>query len=193
MWRTGHKRPAFVAGEVDVTTNLDRAKGFILGLSEAGLSLHAHEIGGAFSFEAGYDAARRLISSAEPPDSIFFASDIMAIGGIEAIRGANLNVPADISVVGFDDIPNAAWPAYQLSTVRQPMSEMIDTAVQMLGLGSSRDKKVPRKVLFLPGMLIERLTVMNRLRAEVSMPSRADKVPLRLRRSRWPGTPELAG
>ena len=100
----GHVRPAFVSGENDVTTTLDRARGFSARLGELGIDLYADEIGGDFTYAAGYDAARRLISRGPAPDCIFFASDIMAIGGIDAIREAGLRVPEDISVVGFDDI-----------------------------------------------------------------------------------------
>ena len=100
----GHVRPAFVSGESDVTTTLDRARGFSARLGELGIDLYADEIGGDFTYAAGYEAARRLISRQPTPDCIFFASDIMAIGGIGAIRAAGLRVPEDISVIGFDDI-----------------------------------------------------------------------------------------
>ncbi|MGA7323727.1 MAG: LacI family DNA-binding transcriptional regulator [Rhodomicrobium sp.] len=162
LYRTGHRRPAFVAGEVDVTTNLDRASGFISRFEQLGIALHANEIGGGFSYSAGYDATSRLIDLSELPDSIFFASDIMAIGGIEAIRAANLQVPEDISVVGFDDIPLASWPSYALTTVRQPIPEMVDAAATMLGLEKATDAKAARKILVLKGELVERGTVTNR-------------------------------
>jgi DNA-binding LacI/PurR family transcriptional regulator len=164
LWNSGHVRPAFVAGESDVTTNLDRAYGFSARLKELGMGLHAHEIGGDFSYAAGHDAARRLISRHHSPDCIFFASDVMAIGGIDAIRAANLRVPADISVVGFDDIPIAGWPSYELTTIRQPIAQMVDTTAEVLGLDTTINKKPAHKIRFLEGMLIERKTVMNRLR-----------------------------
>jgi DNA-binding LacI/PurR family transcriptional regulator len=160
---TGHERPSFVAGERDVTTNLDRAHGFIERLRELGTPLHAHEIGGAFSYSAGYDAARRLISNHQIPDSIFFASDVMAVGGIDAIRAAGLRVPEDISVIGFDDIPIANWPAYELTTIRQPIAQMVDETADILGLDTAAVKKPTRKVHFMKGILIERRTVANRL------------------------------
>jgi DNA-binding LacI/PurR family transcriptional regulator len=162
---SGHVRPAYVAGESDVTTNLDRARGFSTRLQELGIGLHAHEIGGSFSYEAGYDAARRLISLRQMPDSIFFASDVMAIGGIDAIRAANLRVPEDISVIGFDDVAIAQWPSYELTTIRQPIAQMVDTTAEILGLDTPIVKLPAHKIRFLKGMLIERKTVMNRLRS----------------------------
>ena len=78
---TAHVRPAYVGGERDATTNLDRARGFTERLGELGVALHAHEVGGAFSYAAGYEAADRLVRGDIRPDSIFFASDVMAVGG----------------------------------------------------------------------------------------------------------------
>jgi DNA-binding LacI/PurR family transcriptional regulator len=164
LWSNGHIRPAFVAAESDVTTNRDRAHGFFTRLQELGMSLHAHEIGGEFSYAAGYDAARRLICQRQRPDSIFFASDVMAIGGIDAIRAANLRIPADISVIGFDDVPIANWPPYELTTIRQPITQMVDMTAEILGLDTTAIKKPVHKIRFLKGILIERKTVMNRFR-----------------------------
>jgi DNA-binding LacI/PurR family transcriptional regulator len=161
---TAHVRPAFVGGERDTTTNLDRTRGFTERLQELGVSLFAHEVGGAFSYAAGYNAADRLVRQSVRPDSIFFASDVMAVGGIDAIRAAKLHVPHDISVVGFDDIPMANWPAYELTTVRQPITQMVDETAKILGFDTPVIKKPFRKIHFMKGMLVERKTVMDRRR-----------------------------
>ncbi len=163
FWKTAHQRPVFVSGESDVTTNRDRFLGYSRRLKELGPPLHAHLTGGEFSYSGGYHAARCAISLAKRPDFIFFASDIMAIGGIEAIRATGLRVPEDISVVGFDDVPGASWPAYNLTTVRQPIEAMVDNAAAALGLDTPEIIKPSRKTLLLPVELIERGTVSNRL------------------------------
>ncbi len=162
---SGHMRPAFVSGESDVTTNLDRARGFSTRLGDLGIDLYADEVGGDFTYAAGYDATQRLISHRPAPDSIFFASDIMAIGGIEAIRAAGLRVPEDISVVGFDDIVAAGWPAYELTTIRQPIGEMVDSAAEILSLDASKSQRPFHNTHLLQGSLIERKSVMNRSRS----------------------------
>jgi DNA-binding LacI/PurR family transcriptional regulator len=87
----------------------------------------------------------------------------MAIGGIEAIRATGLRVPEDISVVGFDDVPGASWPAYNLTTVRQPIEAMVDNAAAALGLDTPEIIKPSRKTLLLPVELIERGTVSSSL------------------------------
>jgi len=127
-----------------------------------GVEIHAHEVRGAFSYDAGYKAAESLVRKNTRPDSIFFASDVMAVGGIDAIRAANLRVPDDISVIGFDDIPMANWPAYALTTVRQPIAQMVDETAKILGFDKPAIKRPPRTIHFMEGMLIERTTVMNR-------------------------------
>jgi DNA-binding LacI/PurR family transcriptional regulator len=88
----------------------------------------------------------------------------MAVGGIDAIRAANLRVPQDISVVGFDDIPMASWPAYELTTVRQPIAQMVDETARILGFDKPAIKNPSRKIHFMNGTLIERKTVMDRSR-----------------------------
>ncbi|HEY6858533.1 MAG TPA: LacI family DNA-binding transcriptional regulator [Pseudolabrys sp.] len=162
LYKTAHVRPAYVGGERDATTNLDRARGFTERLAELGVALHAHEVGGAFSYDAGYKAADRLVRKNIKPDSIFFASDVMAVGGIDAIRATKLRVPDDISVIGFDDVPMANWPAYALTTVRQPIAQMVDETAKILGFDKPAIKKPSRTIHFMKGMLIERTTVINR-------------------------------
>ena len=88
----------------------------------------------------------------------------MAIGGIDAIRAANLRVPEDVSVVGFDDVPIAGWEAYQLTTIRQPIAEMVDVTAEILGLDTVKIKKPTNRIRLINGMLIERKTVHNRRR-----------------------------
>ena len=148
----GHLRPAFVAGRRDTSTNLDRERGFLGRLQELGVKLHARAAGGEYSYEAGFAAALEL--AAREPDAIFFANDIMALGGMDALRHRlGLQVPEDVSVVGFDDIPMAAWPSYDLTTVQQPVQRMIEETVRILveaGRGGSP------QVRLLPGCFIER-------------------------------------
>ena len=81
---------------------------------------------------------------------------MMAIGGIEAVRSAGLRVPEDISVVGFDDILMAASPAYDLTTIRQPIAEMVECAAEILNLDDANKSKPSRKTQLLKAELVER-------------------------------------
>jgi DNA-binding LacI/PurR family transcriptional regulator len=161
----GHVRLAFVSGQPDATTNLDRQHGFGSRLRELGITTCLHEPGGDYSYEAGFAAARRLAQRKRRPDAIFFASDVMAFGGMDALREQGLRIPHDVSVVGFDDVPSAAWPCHALTTLRQPVAAMVDAAIETLDLdGRSAARRRPNTRVIM-GELIERMSSAARDRA----------------------------
>jgi DNA-binding LacI/PurR family transcriptional regulator len=154
----GHKRPAFVGGHPNSTTSIDRGKGLAAGLAEFGVPLFGRLDTGEYTYEGGYAAALEL--GRTRPDAIFFADDIMALGGMDALRsGLGLKVPQDISVVGFDNIPLAAWPTYQLTTFAQPVDLMIEAAVRLL---TRRNEDDAAQSTLLPGALVQRGSVQAR-------------------------------
>lgn len=134
----GHRRLVYVAGPQHTSTNREREAGFIRRLMERGSSLAGRIDTDAYSFEEGYRAAAAAMSI--EPDAIFFANDILALGGMDRLRrDMGLRIPDDLSVVGFDDIPMAAWPSYDLTTIRQPVAEMVRLTVDAL----TTDEEVP--------------------------------------------------
>ncbi len=151
---TGHRRPAFIAGNPTTSTNRDRERGFFERLRERGFTQVAYAQG-AYSYDAGYRAAEELLTGAEPPDALFCAADIVALGAIDCARDLGLSLPEDLAVVGFDDIPMAAWSAYQLTTMRQPVNRMIDATLSVLQAVLAGDEP-PFKIQLIPGRLIER-------------------------------------
>jgi DNA-binding LacI/PurR family transcriptional regulator len=154
----GHRRVAYVAGPADTSTNIERETAFTRRVAELGMTLSARIATGQYSYATGREAA--LEAAKKKSDAIFFCNDIMALGGIDALRDeAGLRVPEDISVVGFDDIPMASWLRYQLTTVRQPMPEMVDLAIDLLS--KSADAGPPR-VHRIGGGLILRKTTARR-------------------------------
>lgn len=154
----GHRRLAFIAGREDSSTNIDREKGFGDRLRERGLAHWQREVAGAYTYEAGYEAACRLLSGAGlgACDAIFCASDSVAIGVMEAARARfGLAIPEDLSIIGFDDIPAAAWPSYALTTIRTPMRRMIDATLELLLSQLEEFRRQPVMTL-IPGQLIQR-------------------------------------
>jgi DNA-binding LacI/PurR family transcriptional regulator len=128
----GCQRIAYIAGEEGSSTNQDRERGLVERLQERGTALWRREAGD-YSYEAGYTAALRLLQAAQRPDAIFCADDMTAIGAMDAARHElGLRIPADLSVIGFDDIPMAAWASYSLTTVRQPFEQMVEATIQQL-------------------------------------------------------------
>lgn len=147
----GHRRLAYVAGSANSSTNRDREKGFVDRLWERGTPIVLREQGDGYTYEAGLAAGRHLLARAEPPDAIFCASDILALGVRDAARESGARVPEELALVGFDDIPMASWPPYSLTTIRQPLDRMIAATLALL-----RSPGEPPTTRLFPGELIQR-------------------------------------
>lgn len=125
----GHDRIAHVAGWQGSSTGRDRAEGFRRALAAAGREPFA-VIDGDYDQATAAAAARDLGGRV---DAIFVGNDHMAFAVMDALRhGMGLRIPQDVSVVGYDDVPMAAWPSYELTTIRQPVDEMVTRAVGAL-------------------------------------------------------------
>ena len=129
----GHQRIAYIAGLEESSTNLDRERGFRDELALLGSRIHARAVGN-YSYEGAQLAARQLFSNAtERPDAVFVGSDHMALAVMDVLRSElGVRIPDDVSVVGFDNVPQAAWGAYQLTTIEQPIVPMIEATATML-------------------------------------------------------------
>lgn len=129
----GHKRIGLVRGPSLFRSSAVRGKGFRDALAERGIPLDpACEVEGAYTFESGVEAGRALLRLPEPPTAIFTLNDDMAIGVMQAARDLGLELPRDLSMVGFDDLPMAArvWP--NLTSVRLPIRDMGRMAAEKL-------------------------------------------------------------
>ena len=121
----GHRRIGFVGGTPTLWCSRARLDGYRAGLEGAGLRVDpALVVEGDFGYESGSLGADVLLSRADPPTAIFAANDQMALGVYEAVRRRGLRVPEDVSVVGFDDLPESRWSSPPLTTVHQPLAEM---------------------------------------------------------------------
>jgi DNA-binding LacI/PurR family transcriptional regulator len=149
----GHERIAFVAGP-HTPTAIARESGFVAQIGEMERTLF-HRIVGDFTFEGAYVATRKLMASKLRPDAIFAANDLMAFGVLDALRSLGIKVPAEVSVVGFDNAAIAAWPSYRLTTVAQPIQHMFRRAV---GLISQRNDSAAsiEKAVVIDGELVVR-------------------------------------
>jgi len=128
----GHKRIGYIAGWEGASTQRDREKGFTEELVRNGQELYAREVGN-FNSDEARQAARTMFSKQNFPDAVFVANDAMAIAVIDVIRfELGLKVPEQVSVVGYDDVPISSWPAYDLTTVRQPANRMVAETVSIL-------------------------------------------------------------
>ena len=158
----GHTRPAFITGIQATSTNQDRFEGFARRLTELGVAEPA-VARGDYTYEGGFNACIELLVRSDRPDFLFCANDITAMGALDAARSElGLSVPDDLSIIGFDDIPAASWPIYQLTTVRQRINRMIDATVSML----FEREAVQATTVRVPGNLMMRRTVRIRNTAD---------------------------
>ncbi|KIT14645.1 LacI family DNA-binding transcriptional regulator [Jannaschia aquimarina] len=132
LLRGGHRRLAHIAGWEASSTGRDRLQGFRDHLKGAGRPL-MYVADGAYDRHRASEAARFLMGQAVPPDAIFVANDHMALAVMDCLRhDLGLRVPEDVSIVGYDDVPMAGWPSYDLTTVRQPTRRMVEASVAEL-------------------------------------------------------------
>lgn len=154
LLQAGHQRIAYIAGRQNTSTNVDRERGFRDRLRERGYGDVPREQG-QYTYQSGYDAAKRLLRRSDPPDGIFCANDITALGAIDAARDLGIEIPDQLSIIGFDDIPAASWTAYQLTTVRQPVNTMIDMSIRLL-LERIETPEIDPVITFVPGKWVQR-------------------------------------
>lgn len=129
----GHRRIGFITGDMTLGCARDRLVGYQQALRDADLPVDPTLIReGDFLQPRAFTCASELLALAEPPTAIFASNDVSAFGAMEAIRNRGLRIPEDISVMGFDDIPQAAQVHPTLTTVRQPLAEMGRAAAQLL-------------------------------------------------------------
>jgi LacI family transcriptional regulator len=152
----GHTRIATVAGPQDTRPGGDRMLGFRAELQALGLeSPPGYEQVGDFYSESGEAAMRALLELPEPPTAVFAAADMMAIGAIRAVQAADLQVPQDVAVVGFDDIQIAPFLSPALTTIRQDKIGLGVAAARAL-IEQIDNPEVTPPVLTLPVELVVR-------------------------------------
>jgi LacI family transcriptional regulator len=129
----GHRKIGFIIGNPHQTASGQRLNGFLEAMQAAGLEVpKSYVMQGLFTYRSGYDAAIRLLDQPDPPTAIFASNDDMAAAVVAVAHRRHLDVPVDLSVCGFDDTAFAStiWP--ELTTIRQPISEMSRRAVELL-------------------------------------------------------------
>lgn len=151
----GHRRIAHIAGWTGASTGRDRRDGFLSGLAAAGMDPVA-VLDGNFRREDAARAASAMFEDGAHPEAIFVGNDHMACAVMDELRGKlGLRVPEDVSVVGYDDVPLAAWGAYELTTWRQPSNRMVEATVSLL-LGQIDDPTRKPEKREISGRLIVR-------------------------------------
>ena len=155
--RLGHQRIATITGRLDMAAGQDRLEGYRQALKAHHIPVDEGLIvEGDFTEGSGMVGMQRLLSTS--PSAVFAASDMMAIGALKALHKAGWQVPQDIALVGFDDIPAASAVEPALTTVRQPIERLGSMAVEVLlsVLETSLQEEVPAQRIVLPTELVVR-------------------------------------
>ncbi|MEZ4633236.1 MAG: LacI family DNA-binding transcriptional regulator [Deinococcales bacterium] len=151
----GHRRIGFIGGIPEIHSAQERLKGYKQALSDHQLAWDESLIQtGNFQHQLAYENSQKLLNLSPPPSAIFASNDLSAFGAMEAIRERGLNIPEDISLIGFDDIPQASISYPKLSTVRQPLKEMGKLAVEMLLAQLEQKQSQPQQVILTTKLVI---------------------------------------
>lgn len=153
----GYRRIGLMGGPKDATSTQDRAEGFMEVLRNApgvDVSISYAE---AYSFRAGRAEMTRLVAEG-PAEAYFCGDDVLAIGAMSAIESAGLSVPGDIGLIGLNDMEMAGWENINLTTIFQPVEQIIKTSVELIVAMIEDPDQAPKSQLF-QCRLIERGTL----------------------------------
>lgn len=159
---SGRRVIATITGPLDTAPGFDRLKGYRDALTEAGLALDSTlEAMGGFTQEGSAAAMQRLLATRPDIDAVFAASDLMAASALAVITAAGRRIPADVAVVGFDDMAIAMSTTPHLTSVRQPIEEMGHEMARLLIESLDAVDPVPRRVI-LSTQLVRRASSAGR-------------------------------
>jgi DNA-binding LacI/PurR family transcriptional regulator len=160
LLQLGHRRIAYLTGNDDLASYGPRRAGFCAAMDEAGVPvaselIQASHFNGALAFEQTV----RLLRQDNPPTAIFAGNDSIAFGVIDAARCIGISVPTQLSVIGFDDSPQAVTTSLNLTTVRQPLQQIGETAAALLiRYMREPDEFVPETQLLAPELIVRGTT-----------------------------------
>jgi DNA-binding LacI/PurR family transcriptional regulator len=127
LYGEGRRRYLVLAGQRDSWASNRRIEGFVAGASAKGITAEVW-YNHTMSPEAGFACAHRLLALApsERPDGVFSTNDALALGFMDGLRGSAISIPADLGLIGFDNLPASSWTPYQLTTFEQPLDAMVE-------------------------------------------------------------------
>jgi LacI family transcriptional regulator len=159
LHRLGHRRIGLIAGPDTASTSRDRERGFGATLKRLGAPLDPQLIRrGEFSYVSGNQWCRDLLELPDRPTAIFCANDVIAFGALDAAKRMGVDVPRELSVLGYDDIEMASWEAFNLSTVSQPLAQMAKAAARMLVSRLESASVLDARSQIFPGGIVTRGT-----------------------------------
>ena len=154
----GYRRVAFLGGPAHATSTRDRLAGFADELARLGGMRHNASFADAYTFEAGRAEMQRLLAEGPPAEAYFCGDDVVAVGALSAVRDAGLDVPGAVGLLGLNDMEMAGWANIDLTTIRQPVADIIAASVD-LAVASIDDPALPPETRLFPCAIVERKTL----------------------------------
>jgi DNA-binding LacI/PurR family transcriptional regulator len=154
LLQRGYRTFGFLGGPEAATSTQDRAAGFLAGLQGMPVTLSYAE---EYTFDAGRAAMQRLVAGS-PAEAYFCGDDLLAVGALSAIQDAGLTVPGDIGLIGLNDMEMSRWQNIGLTTIRQPVAEIIDAATELV-VATIEDPERPPETRLFPCRVVERQTL----------------------------------
>jgi len=151
----GHRRIGFIAGPSDYELSGWRIDGWRASMEQAGLSTDGLLGRGDFGQESGLREATRLLDGDAPPTAIIASSDQMAIAALAAVRARGMEVPADVSLISFDDTPIVRFTHPPLAAIIQPIADTISRAVELI-IAEQAGRATPEAIVVVPSRLVLR-------------------------------------
>lgn len=154
----GYKTLAFMGGPEQATSTQDRFRGFSQELAKHPHVSHRHSYATEYSFEAGRAEMQRLIAKGDVAEAYFCGDDVLSIGALSALADAGLKVPDDVGIIGFNDMEMSGWANINLTTIGQPIEQIIHASVELIVAMLDDPGRAPDIRLF-PCELVERGTL----------------------------------
>jgi LacI family transcriptional regulator len=153
----GYKRIAFISGRRPHFNAEERLRGYLDGMAALLPKVQPWVVEGDFDVQSGFQAGEALLAAPKRPDAVFAANDMMALGCLFALQRAGLQVPRDIGVAGFNDIPIAAHASPPLTTVRLDIAAMGTRAFSML-MDRMGERREPERCVLQPELVVREST-----------------------------------
>ena len=154
----GYRHVAFLGGPESATSTVDRSAGFRKELEAFPDIRYSESFAEAYSFEAGRAQMQRLIAAGDLADAYFCGDDVLSIGVMSALDDAGIDVPQDVGIIGLNNMEIAGWESIGLTTIHQPLEEIIRSSVELVVALTEEPNRHPEARLF-PCRIVERKTL----------------------------------
>jgi DNA-binding LacI/PurR family transcriptional regulator len=157
----GYRRVAFLGGPERATSTQDRYAGFFTELARHAGVAARYSFASAYSFEAGRREMLRLLREGPPAEAYFCGDDVLSIGALSALRDRGWRVPEDVGVIGLNDMEMAGWANIDLTTIRQPIRQITESAIELMVATLLAPERMPESRIF-PCEIVERGTLRTK-------------------------------